>query len=195
MFDQLKNDWKNQKGTNLATIDEMKAAINKSEKGLRRSLLNAAMLLCFTVLVLIGIWVFIPFEKSITVMALFFICAVILAATLYMGYIHNIMPKLTNDMQATDKYIQEWIDYQESTKRTTNWFMPFYNLSIVIGIMIYMQEITEGNRMFFWVATASVIIWMLYVWFYLTPKMKKKNEAKIDKIIEDCKTIQAQLKA
>jgi hypothetical protein len=72
--------------------------------------------------------------------------------------------------------------------------MSFYFIALTIGICLYMYE--YASRMTFLGASLAyglTLLWMAINWFFILPKQIKKQQFKINSLIEKFEEINKQL--
>jgi Flp pilus assembly protein TadB len=124
-------------------------------------------------------------------MALIAIICLVQAAFMYITYKKI---KSINDTLEPAAHLRQWEAYYGLRKKQNQWNMPVYYIALNIAMAIYMIEIFTGrpivNVMIF---IAVYTAWMLFAYFYLGKKNIKREDNRLQKIINELKAIEEQL--
>jgi len=193
MFDELKNSWKKQEAQNLPSVEGMLTEVRKERSKLAARLLVASFSIALAVLVLFLIWYYIPFKYTTTKVSILVMGSIMTCAVGYMLYLRNRIPGGAEATRTSKEYVDIWISYKENMKSSSKSFMVFYFAIITVGMIVYLYEIFEGDIVFMILACGGVLAWMAFVWFYWKPKLERQTDQKIQSIIDNYKSIAAQL--
>lgn len=157
------------------------------KKGIRRTIfLNAVLLL--TILFIIFIWVY--FEPQLLSTKIGIILSV-----LPMGMVLVFNNGLTSLYRKIDEK-QSNMDYLNALLRVRSRehimqtkLMNLYFILLSAGIGLYMYEYAFKRSLIFGVAAYSVVLlWIGFNWFFLRPRMIKKNKRKMEDLIKQIKS-------
>lgn len=98
-----------------------------------------------------------------------------------------------DETQTPEIHLKQWQDYQIFQKKQRHWNLPIYYLILGIAISVYLYEIlkiTDTWKMI--TAFAMTYGWFIISYFWLGKKQIKKQDAKIDGIINDLKNLENQ---
>jgi Flp pilus assembly protein TadB len=196
-FDALKNVWQQSAGT-AEVKPEITTIINNtttSKMKLQKTQLHGTIMLTLTTVLIICLAVFgnLHFTHWYTYggMALIAVICLIQAAFMYMTYKKL---KRIDDTVEPSAHLRQWEAYYDLRKKQNRWNMPVYYVALNIAMAIYMVEIFTGrpvvNVMIFIAVYAA---WMLFAYFYLGKKNIKREDARLQKVINELKTIEGQL--
>ncbi len=195
MFDELKNSWKNQKANNLPGVNELLREVKQSRSKLSLKLLTGVVGLLFAIVVFVMIMYLIPFKYAMTQYSILAMGFCMFVAVVYLLYMRNQIPTVSDTSKDSKLYVQQWINYRKNVAAGSKRFMITYFLIIMVGMAIYLYEITEDNIVLMIVAYSSVFLWFAACWFILKPKWEKSTDQKVQAIIDNYQSIADQLKA
>ena len=192
MFDELKEDWKNQNAALSPTVNDILGSINKERNGIRRKFIIGIVLLALTMGFIGVVWMTFSFEYLTTKLALLTLVLTILAAVFYLIHLTQHLPKGIDVTKPSQLFVDDWLNYKKKSTRFSIGFMNVYLLLITIGMAFYLYEVTAGSTIFRAIAYGSTGVWILYFNFFMRPKQTKKTEATIQKMIDDFDKIKDQ---
>ena len=196
-FDALKNIWQQPAGTTGSKPD-ITTIINNtttSKMKLQKTQLHGAIMLVLTGIFITCLAIFgnLNFIHWYTYggMALIVIVCLVQAAFMYMTYKKL---KSIDDTVEPSAHLRQWEAYYHLRKKQNQWNMPVYYVALNIAMAVYMVEIFTGrpllNVLIFIVVYAA---WMLFAYFYLGKRNIKKEDNRLQKVINELKTIEGQL--
>ena len=126
-------------------------------------------------------------------MALIVIVCLVQAAFMYVTYKKI---KHIDDTVEPTAHLQQWEAYYDLRKKQNTWNMPVYYIALNIAMAIYLVEIFTGRSLFNVIIFVTVYAaWMLFAYFYLGKKNIKREDRRLQKVINDLKSIEGQLNA
>ena len=196
-FDSLKNMWQQPAATAEAKPD-ITTIINNtttSKMKLQKPQLHGAIFLTLTAVFIacLGIFGNLNFIHWYTYGGMVMICIIALVQAGFM-YITYKKIKRIDDTVEPAAHLRQWEAYYDLRKRQNLWNMPVYYVLLNIAMAIYLVEIFTGrplvNVMIFIGVYAA---WMLFAYFYLGRKNIKREDNRLQKIINELTTIEGQL--
>lgn len=195
-FDSLKNMWQQSSPEDNPpqTLSISKTSTSEKMKMQKQQLGGAIMLLLTALLVgALAIFGDLNFTRWYTYGGMALISLVCTCQAIFMFSIYK---KLKNiDATSTPAlHLQQWETYYGMRKRQNKWNMPLYYFLLNIAMGIYVLEIFTGRPMINVIIFISVYAaWMLFAYFYLGKRNVKKEDARLNGIISELKTIENQL--
>lgn len=196
-FDSLKNVWQQPAGTAEPKPD-ITTIINNtttSKMKLQKPQLHGAIFLTITAVFIACLAIFgnLNFTHWYTYGGMVMICIIALVQAGFM-YITYKKIKSIDDTVEPAAHLRQWEAYYDLRKKQNRWNMPVYYVLLNIAMAIYLVEIFTGrpvvNVMIF---IAVYIAWMLFAYFYLAKKNIKREDNRLQKIINELKAIEGQL--
>lgn len=192
MFDELKKDWKSQNAAQAPSVNEILASINKERNVFRRNFVIGIVLLAATIVAIGLVWMTFSFEFLTTKLALLTLCLTIFAAVVYLIYLTYHLPKGLDVTQPCQHFVSDWVDYKQKSSRYSIGFINVYLLLITLAMAFYLYEVTAGSSSLRIIAYLSTGAWILYFTFFMRPRLTKKSEASLQKMIDDFEKIKDQ---
>ena len=188
----FKDLWKKQT-VNQPDIKDLLTRISKFKKAALRSLWITNIMLFATSAFIVFIWMYYQPQFISTKIG---IVLTILAMAVYVFVYNKLMTDYKNidSTQTNQEYLQKLISIKKKQQFLQTKMMTFYFALLTIGICLYMYEYT--SRMSILGASLAygiTLLWMLFNWFYLRPKQIKKQQEKINTLIEKFEEINSQL--
>ncbi|MFB9077610.1 hypothetical protein ACFFLS_01130 [Flavobacterium procerum] len=188
----FKDLWKMQT-VNQPDIEDLKNRLKQFKKLALRSLWIMNISLFATSAFIIFVWVYYQPQFISTKIG---IILTILAMVVYM-FVHNKLLaeyKIIDSTQTNQEYLQKLILIKKKQQFLQTKMMSFYFIVLTLGIGLYMYE--YASRMSFFASSLTygiTLIWILFNWFYLRPKQIRKQQHKINSLIEKFEDVCNQL--
>ncbi|UPK67614.1 hypothetical protein [Chitinophaga filiformis] len=158
-----------------------------------RRLIKTNILLIATSLFIGFIWYYYQPQFITTKMG---IVITVLAMVIFL-LVYNRMLALFNKIDNTSDnthYLQNLILIKGKQRFLQHTMMNVYFIMLMAGISLYMYEYTSRMTMTAGIITYAVTLaWILFNWFYLRPKVVKKQQAKLDDLISKFEGINKQI--
>jgi hypothetical protein len=189
----FKNIWK-QQTSSKPNIEELLGKLKKFRNQNLRRLIFANIALITTSLLIIFIWYRYQPQMITTKIG---IVLVILAMVIFL-FAYNKMFMVfykIDQTQSNNEYLQSLYVVKSKQKFMQTTILNFYFIMLFLGICFYMYEYT--SRMTFssgFLAYAVTLVWIAFNWFYLRPRTIKKQEGKLNELINKFEEINNQLK-
>ncbi|MBO9582597.1 MAG: hypothetical protein J7574_00405 [Flavobacterium sp.] len=188
----FKDLWKKQ-SVSQPDMSDLLVRLSKFKKTALRCLWLTNIMLLATSAIIIFIWIHFQPQFISTKIG---IILIILAMAVYM-FVYN---KLLNDYknidatQTNQEYLQKLILIKKKQQFLQTKMMTFYFIALTLGVCLYMYE--YAGRMSVLGASLTygiTLFWMLFNWFYIRPKQAKKQQDKINGLIEKFEEVNHQL--
>ncbi|WP_316633233.1 hypothetical protein [uncultured Flavobacterium sp.] len=124
------------------------------------------------------------------------IVLMVLTMMIYL-FVHNkLLSKYKNieTTQTNQEYLQNLILIKKKQQFLQTKMISFYFIALTIGICLYMYE--YASRMPFLkicLAYGITLSWIAFTWFYLRPRKIKKQQSKLNSLIEKFEEVNNQL--
>ena len=188
----FKDLWKKQT-VNQPDMKDLLSRVSKFKKAGLRSLWITNVLLFLTTACIVFIWIYYQPEFVSTKIG---IVLTILAMVIYVFAFNKLLTPFRNidATQTNQEYLQKLILIKKKQQFMQTKMMSLYFLLLTTGICLYMYE--YASRMS--VLGASLcygitLLWMAFNWFYIRPKQIKKQQSKINALIEKFEEVNKQL--
>ena len=188
----FKDLWKKQ-SVSQPNIDDLLSKLNHFKKVSLRKLILTNVLLLATCVFIIFIWyryqpVFISTKIGIV------LC--VAAMAIYLFFYNKLFSEFKNsdNTKSNTAYLEKLIEIKTKQKFLQSKMLNLYFIMLGSGLCLYMYEYTSRMTKLWSIFTYAVMLsWLAFVWFYLRPKQIKKEETKINALIEKFEAINKQL--
>ncbi|UWX60436.1 hypothetical protein N0B40_18845 [Chryseobacterium oranimense] len=189
----FKGLWK-QQTAEKPSIEELLGKLKSFKKENIRKLVVTNILLIITCIFIGLIWYHYQPQMLTTKIG---IVVVILAMVIFLAAYNQLFMnfyRLDNNL-TNSEYLQNLYLLKNKQKFMQTTMLNLYFILLFVGICLYMYEYTSRMK-FIYAVTAYVVTfaWIAINWFYLRPKTIKKQQAKINGLIDKFEEINNQLK-
>lgn len=186
--------WKKQT-VSQPDMQDLLSRLSKFKKASLRSLWMTNSMLFATSAFIIFIWIYYQPQFISTKIG---IVLTILAMVIYL-FVSNKLFSNYKDIDATQtnqEYLQKLILIQKKQQFLQTNMMSLYFLLLTTGICLYMYEYASGMSVLGASLTYGItLLWILFNWFYIRPKQIKKQQSKINSLIEKFEEVNNQLES
>ncbi len=189
----FKNIWQQQKVTEV-NIEDLFIILDKYKRRSLRSLILTNVAFALTSAFLIFIWYYYQPQFITTKIG---ISLVILAMAIFLVYNNKSFSDLAklDFSQDHEKYLQSLIALKKRQTLMQTTMLSLYFIMLSLGIALYLFEYTIRMTIFWGsFAYALTFLWIGLNWFYIRPLTIKKQQAKLDALINIFALISNQLK-
>lgn len=188
----FKDLWKKQ-SVSQPDMQDLLARVNKFKRAGLRSLWIANILLFATTAFIVFVWIYYQPQFISTKIG---IIVTILAMMIYLFVYNKLLSNYKNieTTQTNQEYLQNLILIKKKQQFLQTTMMRFYFATLTFGICLYMYE--YASRMTFLGASLAyglTLLWMAINWFFILPKQIKKQQFKINNLIEKFEEVNKQL--
>ena len=192
-FKELENLWK-QSETKIPPQKTNISKIKNNRMKLKNTYTKGAILLILTGIFILGLMIFLDSNlKTILVVSSMIIISItcFLQAAL-MLFTANEIAKI-DETQTPTSHLKQWQSFRVFQKKQRHWNMPVYYTLLSIALGVYMYELLKNADLWKMILTFAITYsWMLFAYFYLFKKEIKKQDAKLDGIISELKSLENQ---
>ena len=194
-FEALKNIWHNQVALPKVSHEDVLRKVRKTKNGFANKLLIELIGMCLAIGMLGYVWISSPFRMWTTHVAM----VIMISCCLYYLYVQiRDYNRIKDDSLLLNKP-EEYIDYLKTYRsdrynlntskyKVYTWFLSF-------GFLFYFIEIAFLASL--WVTVIGVIftaLWILFCYFILMKRYIRKEEAKLEDMIQNLERLQQQFK-
>ncbi|WP_228413744.1 alpha/beta fold hydrolase [Chryseobacterium sp. CH21] len=189
----FKNIWK-QQTSNKPNMDELLGKLKKFRNQNLRRLIFANIGLIATSLVILFIWY--RYQPQMITTKIGIVLVILGMAIFLLAYNKMFMVFYKIDQtQSNNEYLQSLYVVKRKQKLMQTTILNLYFIMLFLGICFYMYEYTSRMTLGSGILTYAVTsAWIAFNWFYLRPKTIKKQERKLDELINKFEEINNQLK-
>ena len=198
-FDSLKNMWQQPVKSGDVSQDIINSITNTktTKMKLQKPQLHGAIALTLTAIFIACLAIFggLNFKHWYTYGGMVLICIVCLVQASFMYATYKKIKSIDDTVEPA-AHLHQWEAYYDLRKRQNRWNMPVYYVLLNVAMAMYMIEIFTGrpivNVLIF---IAIYMAWMLFAYFYLGRRNLRREDNRLQTIINDLKGIEGQLNA
>ena len=188
----FKDLWKKQ-SVSQPNFEDLLARLKQFKKAALRSLWITNVLLIATSIFIAVIWYYYQPQFVSTKIG---IIITILTMMMYLAIYNRLLDAYKNidSTQTNQEYVQNLISIKKKQHYLQSTILSLYFVLLTIGLCLYMYEYASRMTVFWAIFTyAMTLFWMGINWFFIRPKQIKKQQAKINSLIEKFEDVSNQL--
>lgn len=189
----FKNIWK-QQSSPKPNIEELLNRLKKFKNENLRKLILTNILLIVTSLCIAFIWY--RYQPQLISTKIGIVLVILAMVIFLLAYNKMFMIFYTIDnTQSNSEYLQNLYLIKNKQKFMQTTMLNFYFIMLFLGICLYMYEYTiKMSSVSAILVYTATLAWIGFNWFYIRPKTIKKQQGKIDGLINKFEEINNQLK-
>ncbi|MDQ0783232.1 hypothetical protein [Chryseobacterium sp. W4I1] len=189
----FKNIWK-QQSSQKPSMEELLGRLKKFKRENLRKLIVTNILLIITSIGIGLVWYYYQPQLITTKTGIILVILAMLIFLFAYNKLFMLFYKLDNT-QTNTEYLKSLYVVQNKQKFMQTTMINVYFIMLFTGICLYMYEYTSRMELLYAVlAYAATLVWIGFNWFYLRPKTIKKQETKLNGLIDKFEEINQQLK-
>lgn len=189
----FKNIWKQQTSPK-PNIEELLNRLKKFKNENLRKLILTNLLLIATSLCIAFIWYRYQPQFTSTKIGIVLVILAMVIFLLAYNRMFMIFYKIDNT-QSNSEYLQNLYLIKNKQKFMQTTMLNLYFIMLFLGICLYMYEYAlKMSPVSAILVYAATLIWIGFNWFYIRPKTIKKQQGKVDELINKFEQINNQLK-
>jgi len=184
----------NKQQTTAPDVKEIFAKGAELQRRTRNRLIFSSIIpLTLTILFISLIWLYYQPQMITTKLGLVLIIgAIAFFIMTSMGYL-NLLYKNNTDSNAND-FLLHFLKIKQKQESMSTTTMRIYFVLLSAGIALYMIEYAKRGSLLFQLAAYGITFaWIAFNWFYMVPKMVKKQRDKMNAIIERLEEVNRQM--
>ena len=184
--------WKKQT-VSQPNIEDLKNRLKEFKKAALKTMWKVNILLSLTSVFIVFIWIYFQPQFISTKLG---IVLTILAMVMYVILYNRLSEHYRNidTDQSNQEYLQKLILIKRKQQFMQTKGITWYFLLLIAGIFLYMYEYASRMNIEFAILTYAItLLWIGFNWFYLRPKQIKKQQQKINSLIEKFEEVDRQL--
>lgn len=193
-FDKLSSIWNQQKPAEPVDANALITKARKTQRNYNSKVLINIIALLLSLVAIIWILFVIRFKSYTTYIGIAFLSIAIISFTAlrFWHYIRFAKIKLTGDPVKTLQQLEKIVQFQ---KHTQTRLIPIYFLLISLGLILYYIEViapfSATTQALIYLVTFS---WFLIAYFILGKKQARKEDERLQSIIDSIKRIETGLR-
>lgn len=186
------NDLWAKQTANPPQIEELILKLAEIKRKNITKLITVNILMIATISFIIFIWLYFEPKLIITKIGIIF---TISGITIYIFVYNQLTPYLRKVIgyQSNSEFLKSVIKLKERQRFLQSTMLQFYFVTLTLGICMYIYEYVS-QLTFPWAvfAYSATLIWIAFNWFYLRPRVIRKEQDKLNCIIEKFESLSRQ---
>ncbi len=184
----FKEIWQNQQvDSNIDTIIEKTKLENKKIRN--KIIIQSSILFATAIYIIAIIYYFQPQMITTKIGAILSVLAIVIQLVAN----KRLIQKATNYENSNTEFLENLVLFKKQQEISQTKTMSIYYILLSLGILLYMIEYALRMKPIWAILTyALTISWFAIGWFYFRPKQIKKQNQKLDAIIENLQNIKNQ---
>lgn len=184
--------WAKQK-TGEPNKEDLFSKINKFKKSNLKKIIRTNFLLIATSLFIVFIWMYYQPEMITTKMGIIITILSMVIFLIAYNKSFALFRKPTNTL-SNSEYLKNLLAIKARQQFMQTTMLSSYFVLLSTGIGLYLYEYAQRMTLLGGILTYGITsIWFLFNWFYLRPKQIKKQQSKLDEIINKFEMLIEQL--
>lgn len=190
----FKSLWQ-QRNMSAPDLSLLKDRLIRYKKQSLRRLLVLNLCLAATCAFTVFIWLHYQPELLSTKLGIILVIVAMLGYMLFANGQLEMFSKLDSGM-SNSAYLQQLLKVKQSQKQLHTWILSLYFLLLSVGICLYLYEYARRMSVLgAWTTYGLTLVWIGLNWFYFRPRSIRKQQAKLDDLIQKISEIDGQLNA
>lgn len=188
----FKDLWKKQ-AVSQPDMEDLLSRLKKFKKANLRSLWRTNILLFAASAFILFVWYY--YQPQFISSKIGIVLGIVAMAMYVLVYNRSLKDFKNSDATHTNHdYLQQLITIKKKQQFMQSTMLTSYFVLLFVGICLYMYEYVSRMTVFYAVVTYAVtLLWIGFNWFYIRPKQIKKQEDKINSLIEKFEEVDIQL--
>lgn len=180
--------WKQQ--TSISPdLEDLKRRLSKYKKDNSRKRIISNITLGLTIVVILGIWILYDASTIFPMLGMSLIITAIGISIIKFNQFYSSFKDLNKNLE-NKEYLKSLLEIQKKQKVIQTSIMNIYFTLLTLGMVLYLYEFTlRMDKLMAIVAYGLTLGWFAFVWFYLKPKMVKKQNLKLEQYISSIQNI------
>ena len=195
-FEALKNIWHNQVALPKVSHEDVLKKVRKTKNGFANKLLIELAGMTLAIAMLTYVWISSPFKMWTTHLAM----VILISCCLYYLYVqirdYNRIKDESLLLNKPEEYIEYLKTYKNDRYLLNTRKYKVYTLFLSLGFLFYFIEIAFLASV--WITLTGIVItagWILFCYFVLMRRYIRKEEAKLEDMIQNLERLQNQFKS
>ena len=188
----FKNLWQQQQVA-PPNMDELLHKLKKFKKAGLKQVVIVNIILLITAAMITFIWYYFQPQFVSTKIGMVFVICAMFSFVLAYNQLFKLY-KSNSDLKNNHDYLKELITIKHKQKFLQTTMMQVYFVLLSLGICLYLYEYVSYMPLLWGISIYTLtLVWLMFNWIYLRPKIIKKQQAKLDTWISTFQRITKQL--
>jgi hypothetical protein len=192
-FNDIKTLWQSDSEQAIPSIEEIAASAKKERASMLFKNIAGIAALSVTLLVIGYIILFADFAYVTTKIGAAIAIISVIGGILMNSVLLKILMKTASIHVDNHSYLEQLQQYRKKQQFFQTKGINIYFLLLWLGLTLYMYEFYARDKQFGLIAYGLTMAWIAFNWFYLRPRIIKKQEHKLNSFISQVESISRQL--
>lgn len=189
----FKDLWKQQSGKQPG-IEELFSSLKRFKQSRIRSLIKMNVLLLLTTIFILCIWYRFQPQLLTTKIGIVLVIAAMLVFLFPNNQLFILLRKMDNSL-SNSEYLEHLITLKSKQLFLQTTMINTYFLMLSAGICLYMYEYAAKMSLYGAIfAYGLTLAWIAFNWLYIKPKTVKKQQSRLNELIDQFRHVAGQLK-
>lgn len=189
----LKDLWLKQHTAASVPEKELAAKANRMKYKTRNKMLANIILLLATMIFILGIVYYAKPQMITTKIGIVLVCLAILMHVVVSGNLVYFLSKRNSEDMSVKDYLAQMITMREKQIFIQGKVFSIYTALLSVGMFLYLIEYTRlMHTTAMLLSYGLTFLWIGFAWFYIKPRTIRKQQAKVNEIIEQLKKTNSQ---
>ena len=195
-FEELKNIWQQSTPAPQSShLPDLSKASAQTKIKVQNEYRNGAICLLLTAIAIAGmaIWGNFNFEYWYTYGAMGLVCAICLAQAAILFFTFRKIRQI-DQTAPPQQHLRQWEAYYTYRQSLLKWNSPLYFVLLNLALGLYFLEVLGGASTQFQLIFGTIYIsWMVYAYFFMGKRIIRRENKRIQSIMEELSQLDAQL--
>jgi len=192
-FSDLENLWKHSE-TQVPTNKTDFLKIKNNRNKMKNTYIKGAIMLFITGTIILVTMTYLdaPLKTTAVISAMIALSAICFLQAILMLFTAGKISAI-DETQTPATHLKQWQNFRVFQLKQRRWNMPVYFLLLAVSLGVYFLEILKNVDL--WKMILAFVVtysWMLFAYLYLGRKSLKKEDARINCIISELKSLENQ---
>ncbi len=192
-FNDIQNLWQNQPRVHVPDVEAIKKGAARIHRQIVIKNVLGVVTLLATLIFIAWIGLTVPFKYITTKAGIVVIIISITGGIVMNSQMLQLILSPADHTLNNQAYLQQLIEFRNRQRFFQTTGISVYYALLSFGFVLYLYEFYPANHAFGLTAYGLTFLWIAFAWFYIKPRTIKKQEEKINALIEQIKSISGQL--
>ncbi len=184
-FNNIKSQWAEQSISKAPSVFELEEMAGKQEKKSKRSLYAGLVSIVSSAIFMGILLILLPKHSPMLLLGFGLVGCSFIASLLYFTRVLKKWAEVPDVTDSTNEYLAALINVESEQSKNQNRLISLFLILLFVGMCFVMAEFAPMLPIIFAIIFYSfTIFWFGMNWFYLKPKIIKKEQESLQRLIE-----------
>lgn len=192
-FKELQDMWQSQVAEDIPAFDSVKEKNKIEQKSMRKKFLMGIASLAGPALLIVYFLIAFDFNLVTTKLSMLLMLFAICAAIYKMIKMNKMIKETESITSSPKQYLASLKGFEKAHTKMQTTFLKMYFLLFTVALAFYIFEFYQMNKTIGIIAYCLTGAWILFCYFYIHPRLKKKNDERIASMISRVEGVEESL--